>query len=199
MQKYVSFASFYSKFMLTSPFSYLSKKAEKRFTFFILLATIIIGCFMIYFDSFLKNGICKNGIISFQLVNNIEDSKTILDSWNLKSKISAGLSLGLDYLFMLLYPALIAVLIHKLNQKLWSNHSFYKVGVYTIFAQFFTAIFDAIENVGLIQLLLGNIDQFWTSLAYYFASIKFVLIITGIAYILLNFCYFLIQKFIKNE
>lgn len=185
--------------MLTSPFSYLSKKAEKRFTFFILFATIFVGFFMIYFDSFLKNDICKNGIISFQLVNNIEDSKAILDSWNLKSKISAGLSLGLDYLFMLLYPALIAVLIHKLNQKLWGNHSFYNIGVYIIFAQFFTALFDAIENVGLIQLLLGNIDQFWTSLAFYFASIKFVLIFMGIAYIFLNFCYFLILKIIKHE
>ena len=185
--------------MLTSPFSYLSKKAEKRFTLFILFATIVVGCFMVYFDSFLKNDICKNGIISFELVNDIENSKAILNSWNLKSKISAGLSLGLDYLFLLLYPSLIAVLIHKLNQKLWANHSFYKVGVYIIFAQFFTALFDAIENVGLIQLLLGNIDQFWTSLAYYFASIKFVLIITGIVYIIVNFCYFIFKKFIKNE
>lgn len=185
--------------MLTSPFSYLSKKAEKRFTFLILLSTIVVGYFMIYFDSFLTNDICKNGIISFELVSDVEDSKAILNSWDLKSKISAGLSLGLDYLFMLLYPSLIAVLVHKLNQKLWSNHPFYKVGVYIIFAQFFTALFDAIENIGLIQLLLGNIDQFWTSIAYYFASIKFVLIIIGIAYIFINFCYFLIQKFIKNE
>lgn len=185
--------------MLTSPFSYLSKKTEKRFTFFILFATIVVGFFMIYFDSFLKNDICKNGIISFELVSNIEDSKTILESWDLKSKINAGLSLGLDYLFLLLYPSLIAVLIHKLNRKLWSNHSFYNIGVYIIFAQYFTALFDAIENVGLIQLLLGNINQFWTSLAYYFASIKFVLILIGIAYIVLNFCYFLIQKLIKHE
>ncbi len=185
--------------MLTSPFSYLSKKAEKRFTFFILLATVIAGCFMVYFDSYLKNETCKNGIISFELVSNVEDSKTILNSWNLKSKISAGLSLGLDYLFLLLYPSLIALLIHKLNKKLWSIHSFYQIGVIIIFAQFFTALFDAIENIGLIQLLLGNIDQFWTSLAYYFASIKFILILIGIAYIILNFSYFLIQKFIENE
>ena len=59
----------------------------------------------------------------------------------------------------------------------------------------FAALFDAIENIGLIQLLLGNLEQTWSSLAFYFALPKFVIIVIGIIYILFNFVYYLVQKY----
>ena len=154
---------------------------------------------MIYFDGFLINNICKNGIISLQLAKDVNLSQAILDSWNTQSKVSAGLSIGLDFLYLLFYPSLIALLIHKLNEILWKNNTFYFVGLALLFAQFFAALFDAIENIALIQLLLGNVKQFWTSVSYYFASIKFILIFIGIIYILLNFIYFVLLKATKNE
>ena len=185
--------------MLTSPFSSLSKKAEKKLTFFLSFSTIFIGYFMLYFDSLLTNTVCKNGTISFQLAKDIHVSEAILNSWDNQSKMSAGISTGLDFLYLIIYPSLIALLIHKLNKKLWTNHSFYSFGIIILFAQFFAALFDAIENIGLIQLLLGNITQFWTSIAYYFAIIKFILIAIGILYIIINFIIFIIRKVNKNE
>jgi hypothetical protein len=154
---------------------------------------------MFYFDKFLTNTICKNGIISFQLAKDVTISEAILNSWSTQAKISAGLSIGIDFLYLIIYPSLIALLIHKLNKKLWSNHSFYSFGLIILYLQFVAALFDLIENIGLIQLLLGNITQFWTSIAYYFATIKFVLIAIGILYILINFTLFLIRKANKNE
>jgi hypothetical protein len=185
--------------MLTSPFSSLSKKAEKKLTFFLVIATIFIGYFMLFFDSFLTNEVCENGIISFQLAKHVGVSEAILNSWNNQSKISAGLNTGLDFLFLIIYPSLIALLVHKLNRKLWSNHSFYSIGIIVLFTQFFAALFDAIENIGLTQLLLGNITQFWTSIAYYFAIAKFILLAIGILYIIINFIIFIIKKVNKNE
>lgn len=190
---------FILKIMLTSPFSQLSKKAEKKITFFLIFSTIIVGFFMIVLDSFLTNETCKHGIISFELTNNLASSKAIINSWNTQSKISAGISLGLDFLFLILYSSLIAILIHKLNKKLWINRSFYSIGVVIIFGQFLAGIFDAIENIGLIQLLLGNLSQFWVSLAYYFAFTKFIIIGISFLYIIINFILLLIKKSTKNE
>ncbi len=185
--------------MFTSPFSLISKKLEKKFTFFLVIATLFIGYWMFFFDSFLTNSVCENGIISFQLAKEVRISEAILNSWNTQSKISAGLSIGLDFLFLIVYPSLIALFVDKLNRRLWKNHSFYSLGLIILYSQFVAALFDAVENIGLIQLLLGNITQFWTSVVYYFAAIKFILITIGIVYITINLIIFIIRKINKNE
>lgn len=185
--------------MLSSPFSSISKKTEKNLTFFLIITTVLIGYFMLFFDNYLTNSICKYGISSFELAKDINNSKAILNSWNTQSKISAGFSLGLDFLFLLLYPSLIALLIHKLNEILWKNKLFYSIGLFVLFSQIFTAIFDFIENIGLIQLLLGNSSQYWVSIAYYFSFIKFSLILVGITYIIISFIVLIIRKTKKNE
>ncbi|WP_348718160.1 hypothetical protein [Tenacibaculum sp. 190130A14a] len=149
---------------------------------------------MLYLDSFLKNDVCKHGIVSFQLAKDITTSNEIINSWNQTSQIACGISLGLDFLFLISYPLLISILIHSLNEKLWLKSSIYNFSVILIFSLGFAALFDAIENIGLIQLLLGDIKQIWSSIAYYFAIPKFVIIVFGIIYILFNFVYSLFQK-----
>ena len=101
--------------------------------------------------------------------------------------------MGLDFLFPFLYSIFIALLIHKLNERLYKGKGFYKVGIFLIWLQFVAAIFDLIENLGLIRLLLGDLDQFWVSISYYFVNEVFI-DIDGIIYVLLNFGVFLIKK-----
>ncbi|WBX71136.1 hypothetical protein [Tenacibaculum retecalamus] len=116
---------------------------------------------MLNIDYYLINDVCKNGILSFELAKDMQVSEAILNSWNTQAKINAGISLGLDFLFLMIYPPLIALLIHKLNKILWTGKPVYQVGLILLFSQFFTAIFDAIENICLIQLLLGSTNKLW--------------------------------------
>jgi hypothetical protein len=102
--------------------------------------------------------------------------------------------LGFDFLFPIAYASFIGSLIHKLNVKLWINSSFVILGNGLIWLIFLAGIFDYIENVGLINLVLGNMEQYWVSIAFYFATIKFIIILTGILYIFVNFLLFLIKK-----
>lgn len=182
--------------MLLSPFNKLTKTQENRLTHLLVFSTMILIICMLYLDSFLTNSVCKHGIVSFELAKDLKISERIINSWDETSKTSAGISLGLDYLFLISYSSLIAILIHKLNSHLWKNTRLYSFGVILIFSLFFAALFDAIENIGLIQLLLGNLKQTWSSIAYYFAVPKFVIILIGILYILFNFVYLLIKKYI---
>jgi len=180
--------------MLQSPFLKLSKSLENKITLILLFLFIITIMVMQYFNAPLENDICENGIISFELAKELSKSQAILDSWNEHAKIAAGLSLGFDFLFLLIYSSFIALLIHKLNERLWKNKPFYRIGNILIWAIFLAALFDAIENVPLIILLLGDLQQYWSSIAYYFAVLKFIILIVVILYVLVNFGYFLIKK-----
>ena len=150
-----------------------------------------------YLDQFLINDTCTGGIISFELARDIETAGSYLNSWGEKGKIAVSLGLGIDFLFPIAYSLLMAILIHKLNTLLWFKRSFFIVGNVLIWAIFLAGIFDYIENIGLINLVLGNTDQFWVSVAFYFATIKFFIILVVFLYILINFSLFLIKKWIK--
>jgi len=180
--------------MLASPFSKFSKQAEKKFTFFTLALLLIGIATMRFFDNFLINEICTGGITSFELAKDVSVSEAILNSWDETAKLAAAFSIGFDYLFLFIYSTFIAILIHKLNERLWKDKPFYKFGVLLIYAQFVAALFDAIENIGMMQLLFGNVEQFWASISFYFATMKFLLILAGISYILVNFGVFLVKK-----
>ena len=180
--------------MFTSPFAKITPKTEKKLTFSILYLLIVTLLVMRYFDTYLTNGVTTNGIISFEFSKTLERAQEILDSWTPLAKIFAGLSLGFDFLFLLIYTLFISILIHKLNERLWIGKSFYRVGEVLIWTMFYAAIFDAVENVCLIKILIGNLTNYWVSVAYYFAAAKFLLIIIAVLYILSNSFILLFKK-----
>ena len=99
---------------------------------------------------------------------------------------SVKLSVTFDFLFLVVYGVAIGFLIHVLNEKVWAKSSFYSFGVFTIYLVFIASFCDIIENIALLQLLSGKLNQVWSSLAYYFAMIKFLLLFVGVANIILN-------------
>ncbi len=180
--------------MFASPFRNLTKNVEKKLTytlFYFLLISIVV---MRYFDRFLVNETAEFGIVSFELSKTLERSNEILDSWSNLSRTYAGLSLGYDFLFLFIYSLFIALLIHKLNVRLWLGKSFYKLGEVLIWSMFYVAVFDVIENVSLIKLLIGRHQELWVSVAYYFAIFKFLLIAISLLYIMSNFIILLLKK-----
>ncbi len=179
--------------MLLSPFSKYSKKILKNRTI-ILFVLLVLGVMMMrYLDSFLINDIATNGIVSFELAKDVTVAENIINSWDIKSTAAAGYSLIFDFIFLIIYSLFLALLIHHTNEKVWKNTVIYRVGVALVYAQVVAALFDAIENIALLQLFKES-SQFWTSIAYYFASIKFMLIALGILFIVISWLVKLIKK-----
>lgn len=162
----------------------------------LIIGVLLVICIaaMQVFDTSLKNEVCKQGIISFELAKEVSVSEAIIKSWNTKAKINAGLSLGFDFLFLLVYTSFIALLIYRINTKLWKGKPFYKTGVILIIATFLAGIFDVIENISLIKLLQGDLKQIWTSIAYYFAILKFGILILAILYLIFNWTFLLFKS-----
>jgi hypothetical protein len=168
---------------------YLNKKLVVLGVF--LIISIVI---MQFFDTPLKNEVCKNGIVSFELAKEIFNTKAIINSWNKDAKASAFYSLLFDFVFILVYTSFISLMIYKINTKLWNGKSFYKVGKILIYATFIAGIFDVIENISLIKLLNGSTQQTHATLAYYFASMKFTILLIGIIYLIGSWIILLTKK-----
>ena len=166
-------------------------KYLKSTLFIATLATIIA---MRYFDEYLTNEICTGGIISFEFSKTLDCAQSIMDSWDVIAKTAAGMSMGLDYLFLILYSSTIALLIYEVVEKLKGKKLLQKTGRLLIYGIFIAAVFDGIENFALIKLLLGDLQQKWVTISYAFASIKFALVGLALAYLIPCLIYLGIKK-----
>ena len=167
---------------------------------FMLSGLLIIMFAIKSFDSTLKSDTCPNGIVSFELAKNLNTSKAIINSWDTTAKTDAGLSLGIDFLFLLLYSGFIGLVIYILNEKLWKHQKFvYQTGRIFIALIFAAALLDAIENIALIQLLKGHLEQSWVSIAFYAATVKFILVGISLLYLIVNLVYFLYLKINEDK
>ena len=162
------------------------------------LGTIITVLVMRFLDKPLKNEIATNGIVSFELAGSLQNSIDILNSWDANAKLYAGIGLGFDYLFMLMYSLLLYVLVKYLTSK-FSNYSVIKFGNILAIFMLIAGMLDAIENYSLIQLYLGNLDQMFSTVAYYSATLKFSVIGIGITYILISYFHFFRINFINKK
>lgn len=167
---------------------------KNKITILLLLAVFLNIVVIVIFDIPLKNENCKNGIVSFELAKDLKESKKIVESWDTKAKINAGLTLGFDYLFLLVYSSCLAMLIYNINNRLWENKSLYTIGQLLIIIIFVAACCDAVENFALIKLLLGDLKQLWSSVAYYFAIVKFTIVLICIIYLIINWGLLFFQR-----
>lgn len=180
--------------MLTSPFKNITPRVEKKLTFSLFYFLIISAIVLKYFNQSLENEITPYGIFSFELAGTLDRSLEIINSWSPLAKTFAGLSLGYDFLFLLIYTLFISLLIHKVNERLWVGKSFYKIGELLIWSMLITAIFDAVENISLIKLLIGSSQEYWSSIARAFAIAKFILISISILFLIYSAVVLLFKK-----
>ena len=94
----------------------------------------------------------------------------------------AGLSMGLDFLFLVAYSATLAIGCLLIGNKLGAR--WHAIGTWMAGAQILAAILDIIENLSLIGLLAGSTNAVLPPLAYWCAGLKFGLVTLGLIYIL---------------
>jgi hypothetical protein len=176
---------------------YKNIKNSKSLFWILLLLLLISIAIMRYLDSFLITLSSPNGIVSFELAKESNVSAEIINSWTETAKAAAGLSLGFDFLFLLIYASFISLLIIRINESFFYNENFKIIEKVMVTLPFLAAFFDIIENVALIKLLLGDIQNKWSLIASYSAMIKFGLLFILIVYILLGSVILIVKKLKK--
>lgn len=173
------------KMRWVSPFDNFSKAAQIRLIVVTFAMSAILLFAMRTLDAPLRTQAATKGIVSFELAKNYDASRQILNSWNTEAKIYAALSLGLDYLFLIVYAIFISLACIQVATALKGDHSFFFcMGLVLAWAQFLAAILDAIENLALIHLLMNSSRKWLPCLARWCAIVKFSVVSAGLIFIL---------------
>jgi len=178
---------------LVSPFQFLSRSTERKLSWILFVFVIMMVIVMRFFDAPLKNEISPQGIVSFELAKDLNRSTEIIRSWNAVATRSANLSMAFDFLFLIVYGMFIGLMVHKLN-RIWIKSGFHMVGIVLIYLVFLASFFDIIENIALLLLLNGNLIQIWSSTAYYFAMLKFIILAIALVFIVISAVALLFNK-----
>jgi hypothetical protein len=169
------------------PLSWLPEDKERRVFIVLFIFTMALMLVMSEIGEALINETASSGIISFELAGDLESAQRMLDSWDHQAQIRAGLSLGLDYLYLVAYAAAISLgcvlVARSLDLK---ASSLGRVGYILAWLLPVAALLDAIENYALIRLLFGSEQAYWPSIARWTAIPKFVIVILGLVYFLLG-------------
>ncbi len=160
-----------------------NEKRKPLFLTFLALTLILFAVFRVL-DAPLRTPAAPNGIVSFELAGSPEMAESILDSWNAGAELFAAFGLGIDYLFMPAYALALSLGILLVAGR--HAGTFAKVGAWLGWGAIGAALFDAVENYSLFQIMLGNYFSPWPEIAFWNASTKFVLLILGLVYGLLG-------------
>ncbi|WLQ13676.1 hypothetical protein O5O45_28515 [Hahella aquimaris] len=156
--------------------------SQKNRIAFSLAATVLFGGLIFWIHPHLQNDVAPWGFVSFELAKNPFRAELILNSWGREGQFWATWSLILDFPFLVAYTVLLCALSRGADSDL--KHLF------TV-CFLIAGMCDAVENVALGFVLGGGLYPQLTAAAYYFASLKFLLLITGIGFLLTRLMHFL--------
>lgn len=160
------------------PLEFVPSNLRKPFFLFFLAFTLLIFGVFRFLDLPLQTPAAPGGIVTYELAGSVENSRSILNSWDENARLFAAFGLGFDYLFMPVYALALSLglLLAGQGKPLWVRTLTAWLG-WSVFA---AAIFDVVENYALWQILAGRVVAPFPQLAGICATIKFVILILGL-------------------
>ncbi|MGD2097717.1 MAG: hypothetical protein PVG35_09060 [Desulfobacterales bacterium] len=183
-----------------TPFDRYSNAARKRALIIALVLSLVLLVALRILDVPLRTAVAPRGIVSFELAKDASASRQIRASWNARAKTHAAFSLGLDYLFLIVYAVFISLACVQTGEAIQHiSPLLARVGGILAWAQFAAAVLDAVENLVLISLLLDSERSWLPAVARGCAIIKFAIVSAGFIYIGGGLLVIAIQTFLKEK
>ena len=171
--------------MTTHPLAFIPNNERKRVFFIFLAGTLLImAVFRFVLDPPLQTEAAPQGIVSFELAGSQLEADEILASWDATAQLYAAFGLGFDFLFMPVYATAIALGVLLAAGR--HPGRFASIGAWVGWGAFVAALFDSAENICLFNLLLGNSGANYAGMAALYATLKFGLILLGIAFAIIG-------------
>lgn len=161
------------------PLEFVPQEARKRLFFTLLVLTLSLFAIFRVLDTPLQTDYAPSGIVSFELAGTPQNAAHIVLTWPAEAMLNAAFGLGIDYLFMPVYAFALAfgTLLAAGRHAGWLK----SLGAVAGYGAFAAALFDAVENYALFQVLLGAFDSSYPMLAAVCATVKFGLLAFGLA------------------
>jgi len=172
---------------LSHPFEWLPIARQTRAFIVLFALTMIVMVVLQILGGPLKTDVAPIGIVSFELAGTLPLAQTMVESWGELGRIFAGLNLGLDFLFIVLYANCIGLGCVIVARNLSLRGVFLAAtGIVPAWALWFAALLDCIENFALINLLLGSRNPAFAVIARWCAIPKFLIVGLCILYVILG-------------
>ena len=172
---------------MKTPFDWIAAEKQKPVFISLTIVTIVVMASLQIIGGPLVTKAAPQGIVSYEFAGDFVTARSILDSWGTMGQIYAGLSLGLDFLFLFAYAGSIGLGCVLAAQKLTSPGGLvFKTGIWLAWGLPFVALLDCLENYALIKTLLGSDIVLWPALARWCAVPKFALVGIGLLYTLVG-------------
>ena len=167
----------------THPWSWIVTGAQPRVVGATLLLAAVLMAVLQLLDAPLKTTAAPAGIVSYELAGTAPAAQAILQSWDAQARVYAGVSLGLDYLFIPAYATAIGLGCVIVARGLRLGIRARRVGRLLAWGMVLAALADALENGALLRLLLSaEASAPWPSVARAAALTKFALLGAGLVY-----------------
>ena len=164
----------------------------------IVLSLTLLGG-MVALDQALTTPAAPKGIISLELAGNLDKTNQILDSWPEPARIQAGISLGLDFFFLAAYAFTLSAACRWVAAYLPPGWNLWqRLGISLAYAQWLTASLDVVENLALIQILIGQGKSWHPILAAFCAWPKFGLAAGALLYIFMGGVVLIAMRFSRR-
>ncbi len=140
-------------------------------------AVIIWSGVMAVVSEPLKNATVPGGILDFEFAGNQATAQAILDSWSPEVREMAMLGMGLDYVYLVVYSVFLSLACIAVAQRFSGPAPrAARLGFGLSWLVLTAGLFDAIENFGLIRLLIDGPSDVWARVAFVCAIPKFMLV-----------------------
>jgi hypothetical protein len=172
---------------MKTPFDWITAEKQKPvFIFLAILTVVVMGCLQIIGGPLVTDA-APQGIVSYEFAGDLSTARAILDSWGANGQVYAGLSLGLDFLFLFAYAGSIGLGCVLAARKLAPQGGpVYRAGVWLAWGLLLAAFLDYLENYALIRILLGSELALWPVMARWCAIPKFVLVGAGLLFMMIG-------------
>lgn len=187
-------------FNLPHPFPQTSYARRRKWMVLAIVLALLMTAFSMWFAQPLTTPAAPGGILSYEFARTPEMARAILDSWDAYTRIVAGIGLGLDFLYPLVYATAISLACLDVADKLREQHGrAAAVGVALFWGLWLAALLDYIENTALIFILLDSEMAIWPLIAFVCASVKFLFVIAGLLYGLGGWIFLAVRRLGRAE
>jgi len=156
----------------------------KKLFCIVLLLFIGTSVAIALIDTGMQTEVTPAGIVSYEFCGFTETCDAALAAWGEDGQARALLSLGLDYLYLFLYPGLVGLALLLLGAKLPATVVSLNFRARVIALCTTISLADALENYGLIRIILDGAGDPFGLFAGIFACIKFTTLGIALAWLL---------------
>lgn len=137
-----------------------------------------------------------SNIVQFELAKTIQSAQQIIDAWGIEGGSKARISIYLDFVFIFLYAWAID-LGCRISTAFSSNKKLIAAGTFFSRAIWFAGSCDLIENCAML-FTLSTISELTVTMAFYFAIIKFTIVLIALLLIFISLGVGLFKFIIKD-